>query len=346
MKIERLEIQNFRGISTAIFEDLGDTVVIAGPNGSGKSCVFDAIKFLKSLYGGYQQNEVQQFLGEFQINPARLEKDIIKLFNNKSKPLKISALISLSDEEKSYISVHARELLSEVIWRSMIPEAFNYGFYSTVQYSAQFRDRQPEVDARLEIELPVLQRDLAAGNAIAELLAQPSGDITFLNNKLLSVVFNSFRPPNIGVIDYHGPLRLYGRESIQAITLSFDQNNQDQRRQSAIYNYSSKYGNVKAEMAAAYVKDMLSQRARPTQSDLSLTGTLQELFTQFFPNKKFLGPQPTSEGNLEFPVDVGGSIHDLDELSSGEKEFCMATSECATQPRSIQSSYWTSLSFI
>jgi AAA15 family ATPase/GTPase len=65
MRIEALLIQNFRGISRVEAKGLGDTVIIAGQNGSGKSCIFDAIRLLKSTYGGYQQNEWQQFFGEF-----------------------------------------------------------------------------------------------------------------------------------------------------------------------------------------------------------------------------------------------------------------------------------------
>jgi AAA15 family ATPase/GTPase len=99
VKIENLEISNFRGIIHAELKDLGDTIIIAGPNGSGKSCIFDAIKFLKSLYGGYQANEIQTWFAEFQINPARLGEDIKKLFNEKDKPLSIAAEFRFSDEE-------------------------------------------------------------------------------------------------------------------------------------------------------------------------------------------------------------------------------------------------------
>jgi hypothetical protein len=42
----------------------------------------------------------------------------------------------------------------------------------------------------------------------------------------------------------------------------------------------------------------------------------------FFPEKRFLGPQPTVDGALTFPVQTAdGHVHDLDELSAGEKEI-------------------------
>ena len=76
-------------------------------------------------------------------------------------------------------------------------------------------------------------------------------------------------------------------------------------------------------MAASYVKELLAQEAGvPKAQQSTLTNTLKDLFTTFFPDKKFLGPQPTSTGSLEFPVEtLTGSRHDLDELSSGEKEI-------------------------
>ena len=46
------------------------------------------------------------------------------------------------------------------------------------------------------------------------------------------------------------------------------------------------------------------------------------MFTTFFPGKTFLGPVPTSDGNLGFPVQINdGSTHDINDLSSGEKEI-------------------------
>lgn len=74
------------------------------------------------------------------------------------------------------------------------------------------------------------------------------------------MAFSSFRPQLIGVIDYHGAQRHYGRESIQGINLNFDENNQ-QLGQHALYNYAGKYNNIKKEMAETYVKEILSEQA-------------------------------------------------------------------------------------
>lgn len=47
MKLERLEIENFRGIKGSYtFEPEGNNAIIVGPNGSGKSSILEAINFL------------------------------------------------------------------------------------------------------------------------------------------------------------------------------------------------------------------------------------------------------------------------------------------------------------
>src|SRR6185437_183705 len=53
-----------------------------------------------------------------------------------------------------------------------------------------------------------------------------------------------------------------------------------------------------------------------------LNETLKELFQTFFPDKRYEGVAPQSRGGLEFPVRLStGETHDIDELSSGEKEI-------------------------
>ncbi|MET3462760.1 AAA family ATPase [Variovorax atrisoli] len=154
MKITTLNIKNFRGISQVDTGPLGDTIIIAGQNGSGKSCIFDAIRLLKSVYGGYQQNEWQHFFNEFQIQLHGGSKNLKGLFNDSNQQVVIEAKFQIRDREKKYITEHAEALLEETIWQTVLPEAFQYGGYHKAMFSAQFRERQPEVTARVKQELP------------------------------------------------------------------------------------------------------------------------------------------------------------------------------------------------
>ena len=53
-----------------------------------------------------------------------------------------------------------------------------------------------------------------------------------------------------------------------------------------------------------------------------LNATLRELFNAFFPGKSYEGPVARAQGTLEFPIRLpSGERHDIDDLSSGEKEI-------------------------
>ncbi|CAA2138747.1 AAA family ATPase [Hyphomicrobium sp. ghe19] len=322
MKIDTLLINNFRGISRLEARNLGDTVIIAGQNGSGKSCIFDAIRLLKSSYGGYQQNEWQQFFGEFAIQLHGGARNLSGLFNDIRKSLVIECYFRLRDSEKAYVNANAAELLETTIWQTLLPEAFQWGGYQKALFANQFRERQPEVTARVKAELPALQNELMLPELLGKIEIFPNGNISIQNCRLLSVLFANYRPRYLGVIDFHGAQRHYGREIVQGINLSLEQSNQ-QQGQHTLYNYNNKYNNVKSEMAGNFIKELLAEKAIARAGDsASLSQTLKELFEAFFPEKKFLGPQPTPEGSLSFPVVTpSGAVHDLDELSSGEKEI-------------------------
>ena len=322
MKIEALQIKNFRGIRDISLSDLGGMVIIAGQNGSGKSCIFDAIRLLKSIYGGYQANEWQQWMGEFQVALSNRSSDFLSIFNDKDKELIINCDFRLSEEERKYIMEHDEELLREYIWRTLMPDAYSWGGHRFAMFATQYREREPEVSERVQQEKPRLVAELSEQTVRGSFLIRP-GELPQISDSItLSVAFSSFRPQLIGVIDYHGAQRHYGRESIQGINLNFDENNQ-QLGQHALYNYAGKYNNVKKEMAETYVKEILSEQAGvPRASQASLTNTLKDLFEAFFPDKQFIGPAPTESGLLAFPVETSdGGQHDLDDLSSGEKEI-------------------------
>src|SRR5712672_1892970 len=162
MKIENLRISNFRGIREVALRNLGTMVIIAGQNGSGKSCIFDGIRLLKSVYGGYQQNEWQQWMGEFQIQLSNRSSDFRSMFNDSTKELRIACDFKLAAEERNFIGTHANDLLREVVWRSILPEAYQWGGYRMAMFAAQFREREPEVQEKVNQLTPLLNTELAA----------------------------------------------------------------------------------------------------------------------------------------------------------------------------------------
>lgn len=321
MRINRLHIANFRAITNLSLSGLQDTIIIAGPNGCGKSCLFDAIRLLKSAYGGYQPNEWHHWFGEFQINVNQANASWLPLFQDRSKPLEVSAEFTLSPAEQEYLRVNAERILTDQTWREVVPELASWRYIGATPLAANLRVHQPEVQRRVDEQLPDLLEELALPFHAGKVIIPPDGDGRTTLSRVLELVFGRYDPQNVGIIDYHGATRNYAREQVGGINLNIE-SSEERMRQHALYNYTNKYANLKTEMAGSYVRQLLAAEADDQAAvDQSLSDTLKELFSTFFPGKEFLGPRPTRDGSLLFTVRTpNGGEHDIDELSSGEKE--------------------------
>ena len=295
-------------------------VVLAGPNGCGKSVALDAVRLLKSSYGGYQYDEWRQWYGEFQINLSDPES-MWRLFRDKTRPLEISAEISLDPSEKQYLNENAERLLERIVWRQVLGREVEPGALGAMAMSTELRVHGESVRARAaewaaalrsELEQPVYELALGIPTTAQPEIAQCM---------VADVVFQTYEPKAIGVIDYHSAGRAYNREGIGGVHVNLTNVN-EQRRQQSLYNWQAKYQNIKTELASSYVRELFAERAGAQLAVSDLNETLKDLFQTFFPNKTYEGPRPTSEGMLEFPVQLtSGEVHDIDDLSSGEKEI-------------------------
>lgn len=277
----------------------------------------DAIRLLKSIFGDYQPGEVDRWFGEFQIPRDEFgNPNALVLFNDKSKPMEIACTFQLHETERQYLSDHLEDELT-------IAAGGHMGKMAGLRLSAaQINENLERVQKFVEDNIEIVKKDLEKQSVDLWVRFDPSGKVEISDAGLMPLLFSRYLPGTLGVIDYHGPQRVFQREIVQSFSVNVDAH-REQRRNNALYDYNNKYANVKAELAAGYVKEALAQKANVDLRDNeSLTETLSELFATFFPEKKFIGPVPNEEGLLEFPV-IGndGSKHDLNELSAGEKEI-------------------------
>jgi predicted ATPase len=319
MRFSRLTIENFKAIRRFEVAELTNFLLIAGPNGCGKSCVLDAIRLLKSVYGGYQANEWMQWFGEFQIDLNDREQ-IKRLFRNPTQPIKMAATIELDQSEKEYLQANAEEVVEPLAWASVTGQPIDSTNFSTAAIATQFRQHGGAVAQAITAAAAALRNELAEDAFNLALTIAPDGQLDPAPNDTMEVVFQTYRPDHIGVIEYHSASRSYQREVIGGVNLDAKQLDSE-RKQQTLYNWQQKYANVKTQLANTYIRELIAREAGIDTGDSDPNEALKELFQIFFPDKEYLGVEPDPNGGLRFPVRTrGGQVHDINELSSGEKE--------------------------
>lgn len=319
MRFTRLFIENFKAIRRFEIDGLTDFVLIAGPNGCGKSCVFDSIRLLKSVYGGYQMDEWTQWFGEFQIDFNNMEQ-LRRLFRDPMQPIKISAEVELSETEKDYLHCNAETVVTPLAWSSVVGQPVEPSNFSALTVATQYRQYGDAARRAIAEHAEALRESLEDELFQVDLTIDPISGLIPTPNRTMEIIFQTYLPDYLGIIEYHSASRNYQRENVSGVNLD-SRSIESQRMQSSLYNIQQKYSNVKTQLATTYVRELVAREAGMTGAVSDLNATLKELFQTFFPEKEYLGVQPDPNGGLRFPVRTrGGQLFDINDLSSGEKE--------------------------
>jgi hypothetical protein len=321
MRFRSLRIENLRAVNHFEVDELKDFIVIAGPNGSGKSCVFDAIRLLKSMYGGYSANEHHQWFGEFGINLQDREA-LRRMFRDPARPVQIAATIEYAPAERQFLLDNSAELVWPIAWQRVTGQALDHWSFNRMAIATQLAQYRPQAEQQVtQITAELVGALLGATTHQMSVEIRPDGDLLVTQCIPAEVSFQAFKPLDLGIIEFHSASRAYTRQPLQGINLDA-QAFENERRQQSLYNWQAKYQNVKTELAAGYLRSLIAKESGQVPLGEDINETLKELFRTFFPDKEYEGIRPLPHGTLAFPVRLPvGETHDIDDLSSGEKEI-------------------------
>lgn len=240
MKFHSLAITNLRAIRNFKIDSLPAFVVIAGQNGCGKSCVFDAIRLLKSVYGGYLTNEYHHWFSEFNIN-LQDPQSINKLFRDLTRPIEIRADISFAPDEIAHMRDNLDVLVQPIAWQEVTRQPVDYWTFTRLGYATQLRHMQPQIEAAMSRLRDEVTAELDA-KSIHQIALQvfPTGQLHTAECRTAEAFFQAYEPTHLGVVEYHSASRTYSRQAVGGLNLDI-RAFEDQRRQQRLYNAQNKY---------------------------------------------------------------------------------------------------------
>ena len=326
MKIRRLLIENLKGIQRVHMTDLEEVITIAGKNGCGKTCLLEGIRLLKSQYGHYNENENRAWWDEKQVDLQQPGAPR-KVLRNGGRRAVVEAEIELTRGEKEYVRQDPEHLTEVMAIRTIAPGIENQIEYRLRTWSLQnwraipgIAEREKEIIEAVRRIKEDVERELASRTTTGRFDIRADGRLEIKTNHLLSFVFGTFEPRQLGIIEFNPAERRYPPERFTNVTVDVEK--QDEVwKQSAMYNTEGKYGGVKEALGNEWIRGVIRREAGETAATEEMAIAMREIFRDMIPDKDFRGPRPTREGRLEFNVNTGGNEHDIDDLSSGEKEI-------------------------
>lgn len=282
MRIESLEINNFKILRHFRLDRLPDLVVIAGPNGSGKTALFDALRVFKESIATYSiRNQGAVYI-------QALLQQVGPVITAGETEARITVSIRLSDVEKYALGLpygHPGVLTGTVT----VTSNQALGQQETAQL---FYGTDPSHD--YDPNLGYLQQLLGGYRSGGQL----------------------------GVIDHIGPDRRFAGGQVMNINLSPE--NEETELQRLVLNSDEKFTTLTQDLVMMHLLDM-QEREDGVENPRDYIDGVREIFRHFLPDQAFVGVRmlPSLNGPPQIMVRSGGVEHDVNRLSSGQREILM-----------------------
>ncbi len=208
------------------------------------------------------------------------------------------------------------------------PDAVSHGAdYAEIELSVRLADAEvtwwiEELQRRGQASAP-----LEANTITGVIQIRPDGQVT--NQQWLAgghfhqALRELNRTSPMGIMEYIGPYRRLPPMDLEAIPLT--PITADRERATRVYDVESKFNEVKQYLIALEVRDW--QRYYDGQAEKEDSSKeVKDLFEVFFAPKKLIGARSidTAQGlRLRLLVETPAGLHDINNLSSGEKEILM-----------------------
>lgn len=315
MKIQKLSINNLRGLSEVDFEFDQPTNVIVGPNAIGKTTILEAIRLAKALLLPRYFQEGQQVLvslGAMSPHPQMNNYlDFSSIARDQSQAIKIKMIFELNDEELKYLASSKKQLSLEIL-KGQLGRNEDQNQLAMTQFLSSDDGKKRLEQSTREIDNYISSLKPPFTLPIQLTIDPASGNIQGENqlNQTMIILLERRQPPHKALFSYFPADRAFPTGETNVQIGSGEASNQIQ---SHLGQAASKYQRLKQTIVNNLLISGLDQNE--LQKDFA------SVLGKLLPGKELAGISVTPVGTLKVSIKElsTGKVFDIDGMSSGEK---------------------------
>lgn len=311
MRLQRLHIQNFRGLQNIDIDGLGSLAVLAGPNAIGKTSVLEALRFAKCHLAPSYPNEAQETMNALGMTiPGTTLIDLGSIAGDPTQSVRIRADFRLTDAELTRVFNDVSQIALQRLRTSLASSSVDNSILAQYVSTPEGRQRLQALTQLVETELVSvraketisIQLDVSRDGFARGQEAISHDVLWYLSQAMPSYMH--------GLFSYFPADRAMppGEANIQV-----GANDAQAQRASHLGQPATKYNRLK--------NFIVSQKLLGTEAATQLHQDFQLIFRELLENKELSEIRVTPRGKVSVQIvdKRTGRKYDIDQLSSGEK---------------------------